>query len=167
MYYIVFMIVIIFYKCIFIFLQRVVVIIVFGMIYFVFIQRRFDVCIMDEVFQILQFVFLGFFFNVYKFVLVGDFKQFLFVVQSKEVRLEFMYNIFLWQKSVIFVKNIYLYVRYIFLSFVFVNLRYYIFIGICIFIRYENIVILYRGFGMDESFFLRLENGLVTFELNL
>lgn len=153
MYYIVFMIVIIFYKCIFIFLQRVVVIIVFGMIYFVFIQRRFDVCIMDEVSQILQLVFLGFLFNVYKFVLVGDFKQFLFVVQSKEVRLEFMQNFFLWQKSVIFVKNIYLYVRYIFLSFVFVNLRYYI-LSVYVYLLDIKILLFYiEGLEWTRVFF--------------
>lgn len=135
------------------FLQRVVVIIVLGMIYFVFIQRRFDVCIMDEVFQILQLVFLGFLFNVYKFVLVGDFKQFLFVVQSKEVRLEFMQNFFIWQKSVIFVKNIYLYVRYIFLSFVFVNLRYYI-LSVYVYLLDIKILLFYiEGLEWTRVFF--------------
>lgn len=95
-----------------------------GMTHPVFTQRRFDVCIMDEASQILQPASLGPLFNAHKFVLVGDPKQLPPVVQSKEARLEFMQNSSPWQKSAIFVKNTYLYVRYIFSSFVLVNLRY-------------------------------------------
>lgn len=138
-----------------------------GMTHPVFTQRRFDVCIMDEASQILQPASLGPLFNAHKFVLVGDPKQLPPVVQSKEARLEFMQNSSPWQKSAIFVKNTYLYVPYIFSSFVLVNLRYHTFTGTCTFTRYENTVISHRGLGMDESLFLRLENGPATFELNL
>lgn len=42
-----------------------------------------------------------------------------------------------------------------------------IFFSLIEFIITKNIFSSYRGLGMDESLFVRLENGPATFELNL